>query len=125
MPFLYNDPLFRERRRTLRSGQTDAEKFLWRRLRNKQLKGQRFLRQYGVAPYILDFYCPNIRLAIELDGGQHLEEDKRIYDAERTRFLESNDISVLRFWNNEVMKNINGVLEAIDRAVTPSNSPLR
>ena len=113
MTFLYQNPRLKERRRALRNGSTDVERFLWKFLRGKQLDGFRFTRQYSVGTYILDFYCIDARLAIELDGGQHLEKETRIYDEERTKFLESHCIYVLRFWNNEVINNPDSVLEAI------------
>ena len=76
-----------------------------------QILNLRFLRQYSVGNYILDFYCPAIRLAIELDGGQHA--DNKEADKSRTSFLNLQDITVLRFWNNDVFKNTDGVLQMI------------
>jgi very-short-patch-repair endonuclease len=106
MKHLYNQNNFKERRRFWRKSQTDAESKLWKILRNKQLKGLKFFRQYSVGKYILDFYCPKIRLAIEVDGGQHAENE---YDEKRTAYLKRCNIMVLRFWNNEVLNNIEGV----------------
>ena len=83
------------------------------RLSRKQINGFRFLRQYGVGPYILDFYCPKLRLAIELDGVQHTKVDTRIYDKERSEYLETEDIRIVRFWNNEVLKDIENVIARI------------
>lgn len=103
---LYNRYDFKERRRLLRKSQTDAERKLWGILRNKQLNGLKFFRQYSVSKYILDFYCPAIRLAIEVDGGQHAESK---YDDIRTNYLKSKNIFVIRFWNNEVLNNLEGV----------------
>jgi very-short-patch-repair endonuclease len=111
MEKLYNDKSLQPLRRKLRTGSTDAERYLWQRLKNKQILSLRFLRQYGVGNYILDFYCPLIRLAIELDGGQHAEN--READESRTAFLSTQDIVVLRFWNNDVFKNTDGVLQVI------------
>jgi len=108
---LYNDKSLQQLRRKLRTGPTDAERYLWQRVKNKQMLGLRFLRQYGVGNYILDFYCPLIRLAIELDGGQHA--DNKEADESRTAFLKSQDITVLRFWNNDIFQNIDGVLQTI------------
>lgn len=71
MKFVRNDPVLKQRRRELRRNQTDAGKALWMKVRNRQLFGLRFFRQYSIGPYILDFYCPMEKLAIELDGGQH------------------------------------------------------
>lgn len=119
---IYNNPIQKPRRRDLRRSATDAERALWKHLRNQQFDGLRFLRQYGA--YILDFYCPQVRLAVELDGGQHAKEQQQIHDDIRTKFLGEQNIRVLRFWNNDVMKNIEGVIERIREEVTPPNPPL-
>jgi very-short-patch-repair endonuclease len=116
---IYNKTLFKERRRELRHSQTDAEKALWKHLRNKGFRGLKFFRQYGVGAYIIDFYCPEYKLAIELDGGQHSDEDIKNYDMARTVYLESLGIRVIRLWNNDVLMNIEGVMEEIIRQVTP------
>lgn len=108
--FLYNDPKFKDRRSTLRRSQTPEEKILWEKLRNKGL-GVKFFRQYSVGPYILDFYCPVKRLALELDGEHH-NQDKE-YDRQRDDYLKLNDIKVFRFWNTEVNGNIEGLIEKI------------
>jgi very-short-patch-repair endonuclease len=92
--FPYNDPKFKLRRKELRSAETPEEKLLWDKLRRKSL-GHKFSRQYSAGPYILDFYCSDKRLAIELDGFQHLEN--KDYDIYRDEYLELNDIKVLRF----------------------------
>ena len=113
MKFNYNDPGLKTHRRELRKNQTDAESLLWRSLRSKQIKNLRFFRQYSVGPYILDFYCPKKRLAIELDGSQHKKARAHLYDQERTSYLESKAIRVIRFWNNEVIQNLEGVLGKI------------
>lgn len=122
--YLYNDTDQMNLRRKLRRNQTEAERVLWKYLRNQQLDGMRFLRQYGVGPYILDFYCPQARLAVELDGGQHAEDQQQIYDDIRTKFLREQNIRVIRFWNNDVMKNIEGVVERIREEITPPHLPL-
>ncbi len=113
MTLNYNRSFLRPYRRRLRNEMTDAERLLWRVLRNHQLEGMRFLRQFSVGSYILDFYCPQQHLGIELDGGQHAEEMIQEHDEERTEFLFKNHIRVLRFWNNEVLCNIEGVVEKI------------
>lgn len=97
---------------------TEAEKKLWRKLRKKQFLNLRFHRQYSIGKYILDFYCPEERIAIELDGSQHLEDDIKINDNARTLFLESLGIRVLRFQNQEV-NNLQSVLDTIEREITP------
>mgnify|MGYP000869427445 FL=1 len=101
--FTYNDPKFKDRRSNLRKSHTPEEKILWAKLRGKQL-GVRFYRQYSVGPYILDFYCSEKRLAIELDGRHHATDKE--YDVQRDDYLNLNDIKVLRFWNTEVSGNI-------------------
>lgn len=90
---------------------TDAEKLLWRALRGKQLSGHRFRRQHPVGRYITDFACIEQHIVIELDGGQH--QASLQYDAERTAFLGQHGWQVLRFWNNDVLNNLEGVLTVI------------
>ena len=113
----FNNPRFKDRRKELRKNQTDAEKTLWQKIRNKQIHHLKFYRQFGVGPYILDFYCPEKGLAIELDGGGHSAEDAKTYNEERTRFLQSKEITVLRFWNHEVLKNLDEVISRISSIV--------
>ncbi len=125
MSFLKNDPASIDRRRELRRNQTDAEKVLWARVRNKQFFGLKFFRQFSVGPYILDFYCPEKQLAVELDGGQHNLPEGKEYDAERTAYLYSHGINVVRFWNNEVLCELDGVLERLTQKANPSQPPLK
>ena len=94
----------------LRKELTFAERKLWSRLRNDQL-GINFRRQHAIGAYITDFCSPKAKLVIELDGSQHLEREE--YDNERTKYLESHGYKVIRFWNNDVMNNIEGVILAI------------
>ena len=101
--------------RELRREMTDAEKYLWQRIRMQQL-GVKFRRQHPVGAYILDFACIGAKLVIEVDGGQHNELQTQ--DNARTLWLESQGWKVLRFWNNEVMQNIDGVLESIYTALS-------
>ena len=89
------------------------ERKLWKYLRNKQLNGLRFRQQHGFGPYILDFYCPSIRMCIELDGEVHNTSVQQEKDADRTVFLNQNRIHVLRLTNEEVDADIQGVLEKI------------
>ena len=97
----------------LRKDQTDAEVFMWYLLRDRRFCGYKFRRQYPLAGYILDFYCPAVKLAIELDGGGHDDDEQRRYDRERTKVLEGTGIRVVRFWNNDVLGNLENVLEVI------------
>ncbi|MEX2029114.1 MAG: DUF559 domain-containing protein [Candidatus Paceibacterota bacterium] len=98
--------------RYLRREETTAEKILWQELRNRKLN-VKFRRQHPVDKFILDFYAPEIKLAIELDGSPHKEMQK--YDKLRTEHLKSHDIKVIRFWNDEVEKNLYKVLEQIKK----------
>ena len=123
MHLTFNHPRLIERRRELRANQTDSEKLLWSRLRGKQLNGLKFWRQYSIGPYIVDFYCPTQRLVVEVDGSQHMEKEQKEYDDERTASFNAMNIRVIRFWSNEVLNNIDGVLARIEEAVSPSNSP--
>jgi very-short-patch-repair endonuclease len=106
-------PEMTRRSRSLRRGMTDAEKKLWRNLRDRRLVGVKFRRQYVVSGYILDFYCPDAKLAVELDGDQHALPERVVYDKQRDVKLCSMGIKVLRFANTDVLKNILGVLEKI------------
>ena len=93
-------------------------------MRNKQFEGLKFFRQYSVGSYILDFYCPIMKLAIELDGGQHAETTNMVYDEKRSEFLKNRRIKVLRFWNNDVIENIEGVTDKLRMETTPPSLPL-
>ena len=112
--------------RELRTVQTDAETLLWRLLRDRRFGGHKFRRQHPVGRYILDFYCQKENLAVELDGGGHADPEQVEYDRERTRYLEGAGIRVVRFWNHEVLKETEAVLERIagllesGQVVTPS-----
>ncbi|MGH2637880.1 MAG: endonuclease domain-containing protein [Rhabdochlamydiaceae bacterium] len=99
--------------RNLRHVQTDAEAQLWRHLRNRQLGGFKFRRQYWIGNYIVDFVCVEHSLIVEIDGGQHAHEVIASQDQARTAFLEKQGFRVLRFWNNEVLGNTQSVLESI------------
>ena len=116
------DPHLVARARKLRIEQTNAEQLLWRLLRNRQFGGLKFRRQYPMAPYVLDFYCHAARLAIEVDGAQHSEPDKERRDAERTTYLGRQGITVIRFWNHEVLQETEAVLEQLHDALTPALS---
>ncbi len=105
----------------LRQQPTKAEAKLWHRLRRKQVGGLRFRRQAPIGPYIVDFFCPNARLVVEVDGGQHA--DQRCYDNRRTEWLEERGYRMLRYWNNEVLENLEGVLAEIQRTATKSPPP--
>ena len=107
--------------RALRQRQTDAEKVLWGRLRNRQLEGCKFRRQQVIGTYIVDFLCLDPKLVIELDGGQHAECKEQ--DNRRTRYLQSLGFRVLRFWNHEALREPDAVLEVIHAALTGNQIP--
>jgi very-short-patch-repair endonuclease len=97
--------------RVLRGNQTDAERKLWGSLRNRQLEGLKFRRQYVIGPFVADFCCEEYRLIIELDGGQHADQVEQ--DRMRTVELEDMKYHVLRFWNFEIFTNMDGVIDTI------------
>jgi len=101
--------------RGLRREMTDAERSLWQHLRRRQIEGLKFRRQHPIGRYIADFVCVEVRLVIEVDGGQHGE--RQGYDKERTAWLAQRGYRVLRFWNHEVLTNAEGVMAVIGREV--------
>jgi very-short-patch-repair endonuclease len=117
------------RARRLRRDATDAEQKLWRHLRRLSLPDSHFRRQATIGPYFADFACHRTRLVIEVDGGQHNEDRQVELDAARTAYLHSQGYRVLRFWNHDVLENIDGVLQTINEALksgpppTPGPSP--
>ena len=103
-----------ERARSLRAALTDAEGILWYRLRARRLSGYKFVRQEPIGPYTVDFICREARLIIEVDGGQHADSPR---DAVRDKWLTDRNYRILRFWNNDVLGNMVGVLETIATAL--------
>jgi len=101
--------------RRLRKNMTPAEKLLWWRLR-RESEGWKFLRQSPVGPFVVDFACIEVRLAIEVDGATHGTKDEIDYDERRTRYLEREGWRVVRFWNSEIFQNLDGVVETIRNA---------
>jgi very-short-patch-repair endonuclease len=101
--------------RTLRKNSTIHEKRLWNLLKNRQFHNLRFKRQAPIGEYIVDFVCPEISLIIEIDGGQHNIPENIEYDNQRTNFLKNRGYHVIRFWNNDIYKNIDGVLKEIEK----------
>lgn len=99
--------------KNLRKRATDAERLLWRYLRAKQMEGIKFRRQEPVGDYIVDFICFDRRIIVEIDGGQHARDENINKDKERDEWLRNQGFKVLRFWNNDVLNNINGVWEVI------------
>jgi very-short-patch-repair endonuclease len=117
MPHTNIDPRTRSTARSLRRGQTDAERKMWRLLRPFRDDGIPFRRQAPVGPYVLDFVWLGGRLAIEVDGGQHNEPAAEKRDAARTNWLSSQGFEVLRFWNNDVMRNGDGCQQLIAESI--------
>ncbi len=98
--------------RFLRQVETKVEQILWEKLRNNK-SGIKFRRQHPIGPFVVDFYAPKIKLVVELDGSHHAKQDTQDYDAMRSQFLVSKTITVLRFWNSEVEKDLPSVLQKI------------
>ena len=110
-----------EKSRQLRKNMTNQEKKLWSIIRNRQFFGLRFRRQFPIGNYIVDFICREKKIIIEIDGGQHNEPQNTDYDISRTKFLYSSGYKVVRFWNNEINDNIDGVYEKLKEVfeITP------
>jgi len=110
------DPEKRKQAHRLRSNVTDAERMTWRLIRARRILGAKFRRQQAIGPYIVDFFCPEFGLVIEIDGSQHAE-DRAAHDAARTQWLESKGYRVIRFWNVDVLQWPGSVAEAIYHAL--------
>lgn len=116
------DPQLLAFAKTMRHNATDAEALMWQVLRAKRFMGLKFRRQHVIKPYIVDFYCHEIGLVIELDGSQHGMDDVIEYDAERTKFLEALGLTVVRYWNNDVLGRTDMVLEGLWNVCTELKS---
>ena len=114
---LPNIPPLKTRRRELRNAPTPAEVVLWKYLQRRQLLGKKFRRQYSIGRYVVDFFCPECNLAIELDGQPHYQILREDYETERTGFLEGLGVHLVRFENRLVFENLEGVLEEIRGAI--------
>ena len=112
----YNKKSEQEKRRLLRSKMTYCEKIVWRQLRKKQL-GYRFLRQYSVDHFVIDFYCPGLKLAVELDGDVHNLPEQRDYDRARQKYLEAFGIKFIRIKNEEFLGNPNKAFSKIEKKI--------
>lgn len=113
MTKVFNKTSLRDRRKELRHTMPDAEIIMWSRLNRRQMLGHKFRRQYSVGSYVLDFYCPELKLAIEIDGDTHFRNGADEYDKVRQEEIEQYGIKFLRFMNTEVYHNLNGVLHTI------------
>ena len=121
---LVNVPPLKDRRKELRNKPTEPEVLLWKYLRRRQILGKKFRRQYSIGRYIVDFFCVECDIAIELDGAPHFAELKEDYEAERTAFLEAQGIEIIRFENRVLYDNLEAVLETIREAVRNKGSDL-
>ncbi|WP_262904367.1 endonuclease domain-containing protein [Christiangramia sediminis] len=113
MKRIHNRKYLEPYRKKLRKSLTPAEAFLWKQLQNKKLENRKFRRQHSIENYIADFYCPEERLVVELDGQVHFNEKTREYDKKRTEDLNELGIKVIRFENRLVFENLHSVLEEI------------
>jgi very-short-patch-repair endonuclease len=115
------DPTTRRRAKALRRDLTDAERILWSHLKGDRMGGWRVRLQHPVSPYILDFAIAPLRIGIEIDGATHVTAKERAYDARRAAELERQGWTLLRFWNVDVYKNLEGVLSVITDALPPKS----
>jgi len=113
MTIIFNRLAMKPRRQELRNNATTAEQVLWEHLRRKQIEGARFRRQYSIGAFVVDFYCPLLRLVVEVDGSIHEREDVRKKDQKRQKRIEDLKLHVIRFTNREVMADIQNVIEII------------
>jgi very-short-patch-repair endonuclease len=113
----FNQESEKDKRQRLGNTMPDAEVILWSRLKGRQLLGCKFRRQHSVGAFVMDFYSPEIRLAIELDGDSHYREGAREYDEQRTNFIERFGIRIVRILNTDVYENLDGILEMIGNEV--------
>jgi very-short-patch-repair endonuclease len=120
---LHNIDKLRDRRKELRSNLTPAEAFLWKHLKSSQLEGRKFRRQHSFGKFVLDFYCSSEKLGVELDGMYHFTEEQLKYDAERTEYMNSLGIRLIRFENAEVFEKTEEVLNKIKECFK-SNHPV-
>jgi very-short-patch-repair endonuclease len=113
MTKLYNKSSERDKRRSLRNNMPPAEKLIWSKIRNKQIEGCKFRRQYSIGAFVIDFYSPELRLALEIDGESHFVNGAQTYDNERELFLKDRATKILRFTNSQVYQDLDTVLELI------------
>jgi very-short-patch-repair endonuclease len=123
VPHIYTRNSEKELRQSLRAEMPSAASVLWSKLRRRQLLGYKFRRQYSVGAYVVDFYCAELRLAIEVDGDSHFENGSQVRDKDREAFIKSFGIDFLRFRNVEVFEQLNDVLDAIARRVLEHPKP--
>ncbi|MGH2574956.1 MAG: endonuclease domain-containing protein [Ignavibacteria bacterium] len=117
MTRVFSKKSHKNRRRYLRKNMTKAEVKLWNYLRKKNILKQRFLRQFSIGNYVVDFYCPKLKLAIEIDGSTHLGNEQIKYDRQRQEEVESLGVVLIRFWNDDVYKSLEGVVRLIEEKI--------
>lgn len=117
MTRLYNKSSEKNKRRKLRQNQTNAEELIWRFLRNRQLSGYKFKRQYSVDHFVIDFYCPELKLAVEIDGASHNGPDQQKKDISRQKYLEAFNIKYVRIKDEELLDNPNKAFNKIEKAI--------
>jgi very-short-patch-repair endonuclease len=117
MTQLYNKASEKEKRQRLRNNMSPAEKVIWAVLRNRQIEDCKFRRQYSIGAFVIDFYAPELKLALEIDGDSHFQAGAIAYDKERQSFLESKGTQILRFTNQQVYEDLDSVTEAIAQTI--------
>lgn len=125
MPTLFNRQRDKQKRNQLRHALPQTEVILWSRLQGKQLNGFRFRRQHGIGRYVADFYCPAVKLVIEIDGDSHFTDQAEKYDEQRNEYMRMLGLKVIRFTNQDIRKNLSTVLETILMACQTSTPPSR
>ncbi len=126
MKIISNKPEFKSRRKYLRNNCTNAEQLLWNSLSGRKLKNCKFRRQHGFGLYIVDFYCSEKHLVIEVDGDSHFTKEGKEYDAQRSLYLENLNLKVVRFCNDEIFHDLENVLKKILLHLdTPPNLPYK
>ena len=125
MTQFFNQTTEKEKRRNLRKNMPKAEAIVWSRLRGKEILGCKFRRQYSIGPYVVDFYCPALKLAVEIDGDSHFQEGTKDRDRSKEAFIESFGIQFLRFTNAEVYGDLESVLVAIAQRVQATRGEAR
>ena len=121
MTKVYNKKEMTKTRKALRNSMPKAEVILWSHLKGKQFRELKFRRQYSIGHYVVDFFCPKIRLVIELDGESHLSKTQRIRDKTRQKIIEKTGIKILRYYNTDIYENIEGVLTDLGKNVMNQN----
>lgn len=117
MTEIFNKKSETKKRKELRHQMNKAEVVLWTQLKGKKMQGHKFRRQYGVGPYVLDFYCPKLQLAIEIDSDSHFQNGAEAYYKDRQALIEKLGVRFLRFTNSDVYQSLDGVLEKVAEAV--------